>query len=229
MRRSTINPRYSLRTFASFIQLSPSKLSEIWNRKKGLSVKRAQDICEILKFDAEEAQLFLTSVESQHHRDIKIRRKKLEEFEALLKTQNNKEDNKTSQRCAWYFGAVQKLQEIFTDSKLDLANVLQISPLQVENAQRFIKRLPVLNKSHKKIHLEPSSVLTKLQEEYLFSPNRMQWEAEFLFLDEKQTEELKEEWIHLLKKYQKAGSEQGELFLITKHMIQVTKKGTKNV
>lgn len=224
-----MNPRYSLRAFAAFIQISPSKLSEIWSRKKGLSLKRAQDICERLKLENDESLIFLTSVEAQHHRDIKIRRKKIEEHESLLLTLNNKEGEKTNQRCAWYFGAVQKLQEAFKESKIDLAEMLQISPLQVENAQRFIKRLPILNKADKKIHLEPLSILGKIQEEFLFSPNRMQWESEFLFLNEKQLSELKEDWQQLLKKYQKHTSDQAELFLVTKHLIQVTKKGRKNV
>ena len=224
-----MNPRYSLRAFAAFIQISPSKLSEIWSRKKGLSLKRAQDICERLKLENDEASIFLTSVEAQHHRDIKIRRKKIEEHESLLLTMHNKEGEKTNQRCAWYFAAVQKLQESLSDSKLDLAELLQISPLQVENAQRFIKRLPVLNKSNRKIQLEPLSILGKIQEEFLFSPTRTQWESDFLFLNEKQMNELKEDWNQLLKKYQKPVADQGELFLVTKHLIQVTKKGRKNV
>ena len=99
IRRSTINPRYSLRAFAGFIQLSPSKLSEIWSRKKGLSTKRAQDICERLKLDHDESLLFLTSVEGQHHRDKKVRRKKLEEHGALLRVHNNKNEDKTNQPC----------------------------------------------------------------------------------------------------------------------------------
>jgi hypothetical protein len=229
IRRSTMNPRYSLRAFAGFIELSPSKLSEIWSRKKGLSLKRAQDICNKLKLDDEESLIFLTSVEAQHHRDLKVRRKKLEDHEALLRVHNNKQEDKTDQRCAWYFGAIQKIQEILPQGKWDISELLQISPLQVENAQRFIKRLPILNKANKKIHLEPLSILSKIQEEFLFNPNRMQWETDFLFLDEKQLEEVKEAWNSVLKKYQKLNSENSELFLVTNHFIQVTKKGRKNV
>ncbi len=229
IRRSTINPRYSLRAFATFMEISPSKLSEIWSRKKGLSLKRAQDFCEKLKLDHDESQIFLVSVQAQHHRDLKIRRLKMEEHEALLSKLNNKQEEKTNQRCAWYFGAVQKMQELFPNTKLNLSDVLQISPLQVENAQRFIKRLPIINKASRKIHLEPLSIFNKIQEEYLFSPNRLQWEAEFLFLNEKQIQELKSEWNQLIKKYQKLATNTGELFLVAQHQIQISKKGQKNV
>ena len=182
MRRATVNPRYSLRAFAGFLDLSPSKLSEIWKRKKGISLQRAQEICDRLKLEHDETQVFLTSVEAQHHRDRKVRRQKLEEFELLLKTQNNSQEEKTDQRCAWYFGAVQKLMDVLPFEKNAFAELLQIAPLQVENAQRFIKRLPVFKKEGRKIHLEPLSIFNKIQEEFIYSPSRLHWETEFLFL-----------------------------------------------
>ena len=65
------NPRYSLRAFARDLKLSPSRLSEILNRKQGLSRAAAQGIAAILGYDTKEAQYFCDLVSLRHARSVK--------------------------------------------------------------------------------------------------------------------------------------------------------------
>lgn len=67
------NPRYSLRAFARDLQLSPSRLSEILNRKQGLSRKVAHKIAGILGYGEKETQLFCDLVSVHHARSPKER------------------------------------------------------------------------------------------------------------------------------------------------------------
>lgn len=67
------NPRYSLRAFARDLQLSPSRLSEILNKKQGLSRKAASKIAGILGYGEKEAQNFCDLVSVHHARSPKER------------------------------------------------------------------------------------------------------------------------------------------------------------
>ncbi len=52
LRRLNMNPRYSLRAFASSLGLEPSKLSEALSGKKGLSSERAEKVCDMVSSSA---------------------------------------------------------------------------------------------------------------------------------------------------------------------------------
>ena len=67
-RRRKGNPYYSLRAFARDLAIAPSRLSEIFNHKQGLSRKVALRIADTLGFIGESRELFLDSVTSQHAR-----------------------------------------------------------------------------------------------------------------------------------------------------------------
>lgn len=64
------NPRYSLRAFARDLKLSPSRLSEILNRKQGLSRKAAEKIAQSLGYRADEAIHFCDLVSVKHARGV---------------------------------------------------------------------------------------------------------------------------------------------------------------
>lgn len=67
-RRQAHNNSYSLRAFARDIGLTPSKLSEIFSKKQGLSKLKALNISKTLAFNAIESDYFSTLVESEHAR-----------------------------------------------------------------------------------------------------------------------------------------------------------------
>lgn len=73
VRRSQADPRYSLNAFAKFLGLSPSRLSEIFNGKQGLSRTAAQKISGKLELGSREAELFCDIVEKEHARSEEAR------------------------------------------------------------------------------------------------------------------------------------------------------------
>ncbi|MBS1986291.1 MAG: TIGR02147 family protein [Bdellovibrionales bacterium] len=66
--RRAKNPRYSLRAFARFLEVTPATLSKVLNKKRGLSIDAALKISEKLQLDANLQRTFLDSVESLHAR-----------------------------------------------------------------------------------------------------------------------------------------------------------------
>ena len=71
--RCESNPRYSLRAFARDLKLSPSRLSEVLNRKQGLSRQAAESITKTLGYGLEEAEYFCDLVSLKHARSVKER------------------------------------------------------------------------------------------------------------------------------------------------------------
>tara|TARA_B100001094_G_scaffold330139_1_gene394637 strand:- start:1838 stop:2185 length:348 start_codon:yes stop_codon:yes gene_type:complete len=67
-RRRYANPYYSLRAFARDLKIAPSRLSEIFNHKQGLSRKAALKITDLLGIIGETREYFLDSVTAQHAR-----------------------------------------------------------------------------------------------------------------------------------------------------------------
>lgn len=72
--RQNRNPNYSLRAFARHIGLSPSQLSEVFNRKQGLSSRSAKKIATHLNLSSNEAQVFIASVEAEHGRSHLVKK-----------------------------------------------------------------------------------------------------------------------------------------------------------
>ncbi len=155
-RRTNMNPRYSLRAFAGLLGLSPSKMSEILSGQKGLSLARAEDICTRLKLKNHETEIFLLSVQAQHSRVKKLKDEAHKKLKELAQAELS-EKHKTQQRNAWYFGAYKAVKE--TALKIPaLQKSLGLTSLQLENAERFIKRIQRLHPDLKKIAFEPASV-----------------------------------------------------------------------
>ena len=61
-RRIQTNPQYSLRAFASALDLDPTYLSKVLNGKLMMSVENADRICEVLNLVEETRRDFLLSV-----------------------------------------------------------------------------------------------------------------------------------------------------------------------
>jgi uncharacterized protein (TIGR02147 family) len=85
-RRCERNHRYSLRAFAKALGLTSARLSEIMNRKSGLSRDAAAKIAKRLELNKSETDMFCDLVESEHARSHAKRR-----F-AKLKLQKYKDD-----------------------------------------------------------------------------------------------------------------------------------------
>lgn len=70
-RRCAKNPKYSLRSFARDLNLSPARLSDVLRGRYGFSRSAAEDIAKKLGLSPKESSHFCDLVESQHARDPK--------------------------------------------------------------------------------------------------------------------------------------------------------------
>ena len=132
--RRARNAFYSLRSFARDLELPPSSLSEVLNRKKGLSLKAAQRILGKLQLDEEEQKTFLLSVGANHSRSKSEKnsaQKKLKEHLSQLPS----DSPKTFTIVGWVTEAVLKLssrnrEKLDPDTlatKLGVSKTLQFS------------------------------------------------------------------------------------------------------
>lgn len=67
-KREKHNPSYSLRAFARDLEIIPSRLSEIFSSKQGLSPIKAESIAKKLGFNPLESEFFVALVEKEHGR-----------------------------------------------------------------------------------------------------------------------------------------------------------------
>ena len=184
-RRQEVNPRYSLRAFAKKLEISPSKVSEVLSGKKRLSVERAESLAKKLGLTGKEFDLFVISVqlESTSKRTDK---KELEKQIQSLTEQINAE--KTTQKNAWYFGAIQALEDAGFDSQ-DFKDRLNLTDLQIENAKRFRNRIRRFYPERKEMSYDQTSLIKKIEEEnYTYGSEAL--EADFVFLSKDQAQEL---------------------------------------
>ncbi len=79
--RCRINPRYSLRAFARDTGLAPSRLSEIFSGKQGLSRDVASKLADRLGYTSDEKSTFCDLVESEHARSKLVRKSAAERVE----------------------------------------------------------------------------------------------------------------------------------------------------
>jgi uncharacterized protein (TIGR02147 family) len=70
--KKKINPRYSLRSFAHYLEIDSSSLSSVLKVKRALPIGRVLDIIAKLGLDDEKKKLFINSVETEHTRLHKI-------------------------------------------------------------------------------------------------------------------------------------------------------------
>lgn len=71
--RKEKNSAYSLRAFARDLEILPATLSQILNKKKGLSIQCAKHICKKLNLKQGEKVFFCYSVGALHSRSKKDR------------------------------------------------------------------------------------------------------------------------------------------------------------
>lgn len=71
--KKNINPNYSLRAFAKFLDMYPSQLSQVMNNTCGLSKQKAREVCEKLGFNNQETEIFVNLVTLKHARSNKIK------------------------------------------------------------------------------------------------------------------------------------------------------------
>lgn len=147
------NPRYSLRAFARDLNLSPSRLSEILNRKQGLSRKAAEKVALALGYRAEETMMFCDLVSVKHARSLK------EKEEAHLRLIKRQTEVKRDERFQlqldafkvisdWYHLGILELMKMksFRSDVKWMSRRLGIPVIQVELAIDRLARVGLLKR-----------------------------------------------------------------------------------
>lgn len=143
------NANYSLRAFARDLQVSPSRLSEILNRKQGLSRKAAIKFCHLLGLTGEERDYFCDLVTSQHARsknDRETARIRLLKNQAEADAYYQLQHDTFKVISDWYHIGIlelMKLDDFVNDAKW-IARRLQITPMQAELAVDRLVRVGLL-------------------------------------------------------------------------------------
>ncbi len=149
--RCESNPRYSLRAFARDLKLSPSRLSEVLNKKQGLSRQAAESITKILGFGDEEAEYFCDLVSIKHARSVKEREDaKIRLFKAEFEKQRDERYSLQLDSFKiisdWYhFGILElmKVKDFKHDAKW-IARRLGVQGIQIELAIERLCRVGLL-------------------------------------------------------------------------------------
>ena len=152
--RSNRNNRYSLRAFARFLGLTSARLSEILNRKSGLSREAAAKIAKRLDFSETETEIFCDLVESEHARSpvqrkfakIKLQRYREPEYRQL-------QMDAFRVVADWYCFAILELAklDVFQNDENWIAKALSITPAEAKAAVERLQRLNLLELQNDKL------------------------------------------------------------------------------
>lgn len=146
--RSAKNPRYSLRSFARDLGISPQRLSDIIRGRYGLSAIQAQVLATRLGLSENDRRRFVCSAEMLHARSPMRRKRAQEEFalaDAPISTLTLDAFQVISD---WYHYAILELTYLpsFRSDVSWIAKQLDLSPFVVEQAIARLMRLELLEK-----------------------------------------------------------------------------------
>lgn len=144
--RSAKNSSYSLRAFARDLELSPSRLSQILNKKKGLSEEAAVALAEKLGLSDREQSYFVLSAKSQHSRSLKVKAEATKDLKDIMSPKlksmpiNNREFELAH---SWYHMAILELMELrdCEHSPEWFAKKLNIKKIIVKNALERLEKI----------------------------------------------------------------------------------------
>lgn len=144
--RAARNPRYSLRSFARDLGISPSRLSDVLNRRYGLSVAAATDLARGLGLNEDESKRFCDQVEAQHARDRRKRNAALARVAVASVKYNSLSADSFQVISDWYHYAIIELcfTKGFRSCPDWIARQLELSPAVARAAIDRLKRLELL-------------------------------------------------------------------------------------
>ena len=111
--RQSRRQEYSLRAFARDLNLSPSTLSEILNRKVGISVQAADKLSKRLKLTTPHDDHFLDLIASRHARSLRARDEAAARANARIRSTNSQMSLDTYRVVAdWFHFAILELVDL---------------------------------------------------------------------------------------------------------------------
>jgi uncharacterized protein (TIGR02147 family) len=149
--RAQAKKKYSLRAFSADLGISAAGLSQIFSRKKRLSVRRALEFVDRLRLDEKSAERFMLLVQIESPFSEDVRMKLLEKWSTL---EGNDEDCQSVELdrfrliCDWYGFAI---LEAVTETKGphtsgSLARKFRISPAEADLTLERLLRLNLITK-----------------------------------------------------------------------------------
>lgn len=147
LERISQNPSYSVRAFARDLRISHSYLSQILNERRGLSLRQALLLSDVLGLEKENRQLFMQlllenraqkSTSGVKAPSVDIKAQETTAFMDMDRFRTVKE---------WYHGAIAEmtaLKKFKADYKW-IAQQLGITTIQAQSAVKRLRRLGVLN------------------------------------------------------------------------------------
>ncbi len=155
-RRKNINASYSKRAFARDLGVSSARLSQVLNKKHGLSTDAAKDLARRLRLNSEEAKWFVESVGALHSR------KSTQKIEFIQRIQEYKRTAKKFSEihleyfkviADWYHFAILELtyMEDFENDSAWMADRLCITVEQVNEAITRLKSLNLVTEEDGKL------------------------------------------------------------------------------
>ncbi|HBQ20538.1 MAG: hypothetical protein A2Z91_08020 [Deltaproteobacteria bacterium GWA2_38_16] len=164
-KRCHTNPRYSLRAYAQYLQMSPAQLSRVLQKKRAISSDKALEISSILNLKGNKREYFCNLI----HLDSAKSPMAKEYIENKLKDSRPSKDFYLLEMdifrmvSDWYHSAILELVEChdFKPSISWIARRLGIPQVEAELAIERLKRLNLLRCDEKK--------WTKIENSYLAS------------------------------------------------------------
>lgn len=144
--RSARNPRYSLRSFARDLKLSPQRISDLIRGRYGLSAQQAEEIAAKLGLAGDELRRFVSSAEMHHARSPAKRKSAEAEFNALSAPISSLSLDSFQVISDWYHYAILELTYIkgFRSGSDWISQQLNLPVFVVEQAIERLKRLDLL-------------------------------------------------------------------------------------
>jgi len=141
-RRSGANASYSLRAFARDLKMPPSRLSEVFSGKTGLSTATAAKVAAQLGFGDKDREFFVALVESKHGRSSMQKTRARKQLEQARRDAGFKRiDEKTFRTVAdWSAQAILELVET-EGFEPDAAWIARRLSLPVERIERVLTAL----------------------------------------------------------------------------------------
>lgn len=152
-KRYRINPNYSLRSFAKFLEVDPAILSRILSNKRALSFKVANRIIDKLKLSEKEKKLFLESVAEDFKQKKIIQNFKKHKTNIPAKENILQIDHDMFHIISdWYHYAILQLTlvENFISDTNWIAKRLGLSKLEVKQAIQRLKNVGLITEQNGK-------------------------------------------------------------------------------
>jgi uncharacterized protein (TIGR02147 family) len=165
LKRLAKNPQYSLRAFARTVGLAPSRVSQLFNQRQGLSKRKAIDVGKKLGFETAFLKHFALLVEARHARSKTQRQfalSKLCEKTNKVKLYESVSDDIFRTISDWWYVAILQLGAL-DDFQGELAYIekkLSLDPRIVRSSLERLERLGFVSVKNNRVKIISRNIAT---------------------------------------------------------------------